>query len=60
MTNLERDFLEKYYKACNTCFIADWADAAQAAKDMYHFSSKESDDAEERNIERAAEKFLQM
>lgn len=44
MTDLERKFLELYYLACDTCFIADWADAAEAAKDMYNERRSKSDE----------------
>jgi hypothetical protein len=57
MTGRERKFLELYYKACETCFIADWADAAVAAKDMYNSFREPDDRVEELEIAKAAERF---
>lgn len=60
MTPIQREFLEKYYKAHNTCSIADWADATLAAKCMYNCVRESADNEEERAIAKAAEQYATM
>lgn len=50
MTSGERDFLEKYYKACNSSMPEDWLDASLAAKRMYNEGRVKSDDEAEQEI----------